>query len=183
VFSASVKLALRILLPLLAAMAPQAIAEETRDDIDRAVSATLQMFTEKSPERASLLEDAAGVLVFPDVVKVGFGIGGEYGEGALLVDDETVTYYSTSGSSFGLQAGARSTSRVILFMNRRTLRSFRRSKSWEAGVDGQLALAQQDSDGGIDARTSDAPIIAFVFSNRGVMYDLTLEGIRITPLE
>lgn len=174
----------RLLLSLLVAAmvsvsASVAVAgEQPREDIDAAVAATLQKFAEESPEGARLLEDAAGVLVFPDVYRVGFGIGGEYGEGALLVDGKTRGYYATSGSSFGVQAGVRSSSRVILFMEWRALRKLRRSKSWEAGVDGTLALAQQG-----DARPGDAPIVAFVFTNRGAMYDLSLEGIRITPLE
>ena len=57
------------------------------------------------------------MLVFPGVVKVGFGIGGEYGEGALLKGDETLGYYSISGASFGLQVGAQSTAQIIVFMN------------------------------------------------------------------
>ena len=168
----------RLLLSLLAVVACAAAGGEARENIDAAVAATLQKFAEESPEGARLMEDAAGILVFPDVYRVGFGIGGEYGEGALLVDGKTEAYYATSGSSFGVQAGVRSSSRIILFMERRALRKLRRSKTWEAGVDGELALAQQGN-----ARPDDAPIVAFVFTNRGGMYDLSLEGIRITPLD
>ena len=169
------------LLPAIMLLLLPAAQAEDRTGIDSAVAETLASFVEQVPEAAGLVEDAAGVLVFPDVVKVGFGIGGEYGEGALLVDGKTKDYYASSGASFGLQAGVLSTARIILFTERRALQAFRRSKSWEAGVDGELTLAQRTVDGSID--TSAGPIIVFVFSNAGVMYDLTLEGIRITPLE
>jgi lipid-binding SYLF domain-containing protein len=150
--------------------------------IDRKVAAALSTFREHS-SAAALLGKAAGVLVFPDVVEVGFGIGGEYGEGALLVDGKPEAYYSTAGSSLGLQVGAQYKAQVILFMSDPVLKDFRRARGWEAGVDGSIALAKFGAGGAIDTRTMKAPIIGFVFSNRGFMYNLSLEGSRITRIE
>jgi lipid-binding SYLF domain-containing protein len=154
-----------------------------REDIDRKVDAALAAFREEAPEGAEMMKSAAGVLVFPDVVKVGFGIGGEYGEGALLVDGLPVRYYTTSGASFGLQLGAQSRTQVILFMTDTALRRFRRSRGWEAGVDGSIAVVKEGAGGGVDTHTAQAPIVGFVFSNRGLMYNLSLEGSKISPLE
>ncbi len=165
----------------------QALADEKagsgRESLDTKVAEALSVLGEKSPESVELLAKAEAVLVFPDVVKVGFGIGGEYGEGALQEGGETVAYYSISGASFGLQLGAQTKTQVILFMSRSALRKFRRSKGWEAGVDGRIALVQAGAGGGLDTTTSQAPIIGFVFTNRGLMYNLTLEGSKITPLD
>ncbi len=165
----------------------QAAADERsssgRETLDAKVADALSVLAEKSPESVELLAKAEAVLVFPDVVKVGFGIGGEYGEGALQEGSETVAYYSISGASFGLQLGAQTKTQVILFMSRSALRKFRRSKGWEAGVDGRIALVQAGAGGSLDTTTSQAPIIGFVFTNRGLMYNLTLEGSKITPLD
>ncbi|MEE4190366.1 MAG: YSC84-related protein [Halieaceae bacterium] len=175
-----------LLAPLLLCtlVASAATADDAgREALDAKIEAALVALREKSPESAELLDKAEAVLVFPDVVKVGFGIGGEYGEGALLTDGETATYYSISGASFGLQLGAQSKTQIILFMSSQALRKFRRSKGWEAGVDGRVALVQAGAGGGLDTTTTQAPIIGFVFTNAGLMYNLTLEGSKITPLD
>ena len=163
--------------------AASAGAQEEREELDRKVDQTLAAFRKESPEGAEMMKSAIGVLVFPEVVKVGFGIGGQYGEGSLLVDGLPVAYYSTSGASFGLQLGASTTSQVILFMTRRSLQRFRRSNGWEAGVDGTITVVREGASGSVDTRTSSAPIVGFVFSNRGLMYNLSLEGNKITRLE
>ena len=68
-------------------------------------------------------------------------------------------------------------------MTRPALLKLRRSRRWEAGVDGRIAVVEKTDDGSIDARTASQPVIGFVFSNKGLMYNLTLEGNTITPLE
>ena len=150
--------------------------------IDKKVAVALSTFREQS-SAARLMDKAAGALVFPDVVELSFGIGGEYGEGALLIDGKPEAYYSTAGASLGVQVGAQYKAQVILFMTDAALQDFRKSRGWKAGVDGTIALAKRGADGAIDTNTLKAPIIGFVFSNRGFMYNLSLDGSRITPIE
>ena len=121
--------------------------------------------------------------MFPEVIKAGVGIGGEYGEGALLIKGKTVAYYSTASASIGFQLGAQIKSQIILFMNPKVLETFRRSKGWKAGVDGSVALATLGAGGEISTETAKKPIIGFIFSNKGLMYNLTFEGSKITRLE
>lgn len=155
----------------------------TKEVIDDRVNKALQSFRSQSPAAAELMDKAEGVLVFPNVAKMGFGIGGEYGEGALLVAGEPLGYYSTAGASFGLQLGMQFKGQLILFMTERVLHKFRSSKGWEVGVDGNVALAKVGSGGSVDTRTAQQPIIGFIFSNKGLMYNLTLEGSKISPIE
>ncbi|MEP5764672.1 MAG: YSC84-related protein [Halieaceae bacterium] len=170
-----------LLLALTVSLNPAQAA--SRAVIDARVADAMQTFRKESPAAAELMDEAAGVLVFPEILKVGFGIGAEYGEGALLVDGKSTAYYSTSGGSFGLQMGAQSRAGIILFMKPSALRKFRRSKGWEAGVDGSVAFVKEGLGGSIDTSTAKAPIIGFVFSNKGLMYNLTLEGSKITPID
>ncbi len=74
-------------------------------EIDIEVEAAIKKFKAEVGGADKFLAKAEGVLVFPDVVKAGFGIGGEYGEGALLIKGKTVDYYSTAAASIGFQLG------------------------------------------------------------------------------
>ena len=122
------------------------------------------------------------MLVFPSVIKAGVGIGGEYGEGALLVKGKTVAYYNIASASVGFQLGAQARSQIVLFMNDRVLGEFRNSKGWKAGVDGSVALATLGAGGALDTETAKQPIIGFIFSNKGLMYNLTFEGSKISRI-
>lgn len=154
----------------------------SKEQIDTDVKAAIAEFNEKSQAGTALAEKASGMLVFPKVIKAGIGIGGEYGEGALLVKGKTVEYYSTAAASVGFQLGAQQKSQIILFMNDEVLQKFRDSDGWEAGVDGSVAVATVGAGGELSSNTAQQPIIGFIFSNKGLMYNLTLEGSKMTKL-
>ena len=155
---------------------------KSAQEIDISVNAALDDFADKVKGGKEFLASAKGVLVFPGVLKAGFGIGGEYGEGALRIGGKTVDYYSTAAASFGFQLGAQSKRIVIVFMQADALKKFRESQGWEAGVDGSVALITLGVGGSIDTTNIKEPIIGFVFSNKGLMYNLTLEGSKYTKL-
>ena len=69
----------------------------TAKEIDVSVDATLERFNKEIPVADSFIKKAKGVLIFPQVITAGFGIGGEYGEGAMRIGAKTVEYYSTMG--------------------------------------------------------------------------------------
>lgn len=151
--------------------------------IDKGVAATLKRFYGEVKEGKKIAEDAKAVLVFPSVFKAGIGIGGEYGEGALLVKGKTADYYSTSAASIGFQLGAQTKSIVILFMRDAALKSFRESSGWKAGVDASIAVVKVGAGGEMDTAKLNEPILAFVFGQKGLMYNLTLEGAKFTKLK
>lgn len=152
-------------------------------EINIGVTETIKRFKEEISGGEEFLKQAKGVLVFPSIIKAGFVVGGEYGEGALQISGKTVDYYSTAAASFGFQLGAQSKSVVLVFMTNDALKNFRDSKGWKAGVDGSVAVIEWGV--GEDINTVDIkdPIIGFVFSNKGLMYNLTLEGSKFTKLE
>lgn len=173
------------LLSLLLCIAVDDAGAATRAEIDRDVKAALAEFRKHAPKAQGTLAKARGVLVFPKVVKAGIGVGGEYGEGALLVRGRTVGYYSVAAGSIGLQFGAQARSQVLMFMTDEALKSFRASKGWKAGVDGSVALITLGAGG--EVMTPDAmkqaPVLAVVFGAKGLMYNLSLEGSKFTRLE
>lgn len=188
--SLSIRLRRRRWLPLAALAAmfsialplPAQAALASRAEIDAASREALARLREASPAGAELASRAAGVLVFPKVTKGGLVVGAEYGEGALRIGGATVAYYRLAAASVGFQAGVQQKSVVLLFMTPQSLDRFRRSKGWKAGVDASVAIATLGAGDQLDTETARKPVIAFVFSNKGLMYNLTLEGSRITPL-
>lgn len=154
----------------------------TAHELNVEVKATLDKLYHEKPAAKELAKKAKGILVFPTVVKGGLFIGGEFGEGALLINNNVVDYYNTVSASIGFQAGAQARSQVILFMTTNALNKFRNSEGWEAGVDGSVAIAEFGAGGAIDSQTAQAPIIGFITDNKGLMYNLTLEGSKITKI-
>ncbi len=152
-------------------------------EIEIEVDETIKEFKQEIKGGGEFLKRASGVLVFPTVLKAGFVLGGEYGEGALRVGGKTVDYYSTAAGSLGFQVGAQSKSIVVVFMNSEVLANFRKSKGWKAGVDGSVALVEWGV--GEDINTIDVkdPIVGFVFGNKGLMFNLNLEGSKFTRLD
>ena len=95
---------------------------------------------------------------------------------------KTVDYYSTAGASIGFQLGAQKKSIVILFMTKAALEQFRTSQGWEVGVDGSVALIEFGVGKDFDTTNIKDPIIGFVFGNKGLMYNLSLEGSKLTKI-
>ena len=151
-------------------------------EINIGVSETIKKFKKEIPGGSEFLKRAKGVLIFPSVIKVGFGIGGEYGEGALQIGGKTTSYYSTAAASIGFQLGAQSKSLVLVFMTNEALKHFQSSKGWKAGVDGSVAVIEWGVGEDINTLDIEDPIIGFVFSNKGLMFNLTLEGSKFTKI-
>jgi len=152
-------------------------------EIDTSVDVALERFYKEVKGAKEFAQSAKGLLVFPRVIKAGFGIGGEYGEGALRIGGKTVDYYNTAAASIGFQLGAQAKTIIIAFMQKEALRKFRKSSGWEVGVDGSVALIKLGAGGSIDTTNIKDPIVAFVFSQKGLMYNLTLEGSKFTKLK
>ncbi len=152
-------------------------------EIEAGVNNTLSRFTKDVAGAEAFLKSAKGALVFPHVYKGGIGIGGEYGEGALRIGGKTVDYYSTAAASIGFQLGGQVKSIIILFMQDEALRKFRDSAGWKAGVDGSIALIDIGAGRELSTQTIKDPIVAFIFDQKGLMYNLTLEGSKFTKLK
>jgi lipid-binding SYLF domain-containing protein len=154
----------------------------SREQLDADVREAIDELYKYSSSAKELTAKAAGMLVFPKVIKGGIGIGGEYGEGALLIGGKTVGYYNIVSGSIGFQLGGQRRSQVILFMSERELDKFRKSDGWKAGADGSVALATLGAGGQVDTETAKKPIIGFIYSNKGLMYNLTFEGSKISEI-
>lgn len=177
-----IKLALILSLVGAASVSSSALAASAAE-IDVRVSETIESFKKQVNGAEVFLQQASGYLVFPKVYKVGVGIGGETGEGALRIGNTNVDYYRTSSGSFGFQLGAQARSIVIVFMTEESLNKFRNSEGWKVGIDGSVALVDLGAGKTIDSKNIKDPVVGFIFGSKGLMYNLTLEGTKIHKLD
>jgi lipid-binding SYLF domain-containing protein len=160
-----------------------ALRAATAKEIDAKVDAALDRFNKEVKGAAEFLKSAKGVCVFAGVIKAGIGIGGEHGEGSLRIGGQTVDYYSISSASIGLQFGAQKKDIILVFLEDQALKKFRESSGWKAGVDGSVALIDIGAGKTIDSTNIKDPIVGFVVGQKGLMYNLTLEGSKISKLD
>ena len=107
---------------------------------------------------ARVLEQRAyATLVFPDITKAGFLIGGEYGNGVLFRRNGVAGYFNLAGVSYGFQAGAQSYSLVMFFMNEWSWRALSSTDGFQVGVGPSVVVldegkAKIDYFGNVDER-------------------------------
>jgi lipid-binding SYLF domain-containing protein len=170
-------------LAVLGLFASAASFAHTKAEIDRSADRALKHFYTLNPANRALVGKAAGVLIFGHVTKAGVGVGGEYGEGVLRVQDHTVDYYSVASASVGLTLGVASHREIILFMTQDALDHFTKSDGWSAGGDSAIAVVSKGAGGQYDATTMGKPILGFVFGEKGLIGDLSLEGTKVTKIK
>ena len=151
--------------------------------IDENVDKAVVTFRDEVNGGDVFLSKAAGYLVFPKIYKAGIGIGGETGEGALRVGGNSVGYYRTTAGSFGFQLGAQAKSVVIVFMTQEALEKFQKSSGWKIGVDGSVAIVDIGAGKSVDTSNIKDPVVGFFYDAKGLMYNLTLEGTKISKLD
>jgi len=152
-------------------------------EIDRDAQKALRDLYAKSPSAKTMSEKAIGILVFPGIVKGGFIVGGQYGEGALIRDGNTVAYYSTIAASYGLQAGLQKFGYALFFMTDSALKWLDKSDGWEIGVGPSIVVVDVGAAASMTSTTLQSDIYAFFFDQKGLMAGLGLQGTKITRLE
>ncbi len=167
---------------LLGVMWPGVSQAKTAQQIDASVNAALARFTRQVRGSKEFLQDAKGVLVLADVYQAGFGIGGEYGEGALRIRGRTVGYYNIKAGSIGFQLGAQKKDIILVFLQQKALNDFRAANGWQVGVDGSVVLVNVGAQASVDSTKFNQPIVGFVVGQQGLMYNVTLEGSKISRM-
>jgi lipid-binding SYLF domain-containing protein len=155
----------------------------TSAQIDERVHVAIHQFYDLNPQHKDLVSRAKGILVFPHVTKGGAGVGGQFGEGALRIDGKNVAYYSISSASVGLTLGLAKHKEVILFMTQEALDKFMSGHGWTVGADTNVAVLSKGAGGDYDTKTLQRPILGFVFGEKGLIGDVSLEGSKVTKLD
>ena len=130
-----------MLLLLISLAFTQLSLAKSTNQLNADVDAAIKKFEKEVEGGAKFLSKVKGYLVFPSVIKGGFILGAEYGEGALRVNGTTKHFYSMTSASIGYQAGVQEHSVLIAFISEASLNNFVKSNGWEAGVDGAITVA------------------------------------------
>jgi lipid-binding SYLF domain-containing protein len=162
---------------------PNPAAAASTAEIDRDAQKALGDLYAKSPSAKTMGEKAIGILIFPGIVKGGFIVGGQYGEGALIKDGKTVAYYNTVAASYGLQIGLQKFGYALFFMNDSALKWIDKSDGWEIGVGPSIVVVDVGAAASMTSTTLQSDIYAFFFDQKGLMSGLGLQGTKITRLE
>jgi lipid-binding SYLF domain-containing protein len=150
--------------------------------IERESKAALQKLYETTPAAKKLGEKAKAILVFPSILKAGLIIGGQGGNGVLLVNGKTEAYYNISAASYGLQAGVQEFGYAMFLMTESARSYLDTSEGWEVGVGPNIVVVDEGAAKSLTTTTAKDDVYAFIFSQKGLMAGIGIQGSKITRL-
>ena len=162
-------------------------AAENRTALDNDVHAAIALLLETSPAAKRLASSAKGALVFPNIVKAGFIVGIQYGNGALVRAKQgggyyIASYYSMAAGSYGFQAGVQSFGYVLALMTDAAVENVETSQGWELGVGPSIVIVDAGMAKTLTTETAKSDVYAFTFGQKGLMAGMGLQGTKITRL-
>ncbi|MBL0166466.1 MAG: lipid-binding SYLF domain-containing protein [Propionivibrio sp.] len=165
------------------AVAVTPAAAQGHPELQANARAALSGLEAQDPLAAILSKRAVAVLVFPEVTKAGFLIGGEYGNGIMFRGERFAGHYNTAGVSYGLQAGAQTFGYALFFMNERAVQALNAAGGFQVGVGPSVVVLDQGKARSLTSETLTSDAYAFVFGQQGLMAGVGLEGTKITRLK
>ncbi|HEV7224048.1 MAG TPA: lipid-binding SYLF domain-containing protein [Pirellulales bacterium] len=168
---------------ILAAAVPAAAMAANREQeaIDSSAAVLREVMTipaKRIPE--SLLAEAYGVAIVPDVIKIGFVGGIQRGKGVVLVRDASGAwglpkFVTLTGGSVGWQAGAQATDVVLVFRTQKSVEGLLNGK-FTLGADAAVAAGPvgRRAEASTDAKLQ-AEILSYSRS-RGLFAGVSLGG-------
>ncbi len=151
--------------------------------IERDSQAALAKLYDTTTAAKTLGEKAKAVLVFPSILKAGLIIGGQGGNGALLVDGKAVAYYNIAAASYGLQVGVQEFGYAMFLMTDSARAYMDKSDGWEVGVGPTIVVVDEGAAKSLTTTTAKDDVYAFIFSQKGLMAGLGIQGSKITKLK
>jgi len=171
------------LIALAAQLSLAAEGKGTAAELSGSSRTALNKLYARAPAAKALSEKAIAVLVFPSITKAGLMVGGQYGEGTLFKAGKTAGYYSTAGVSYGLQAGAQKYGYAMFFMNEGALSQLNKAEGFEVGVGPSVVVMDEGMAKSTTSTSMKDDIYAFIFSQKGLMAGLGLQGNKITRIK
>lgn len=151
--------------------------------IDRDAKASLANLYKNTPGAKALGDKAVAVLVFPSIVKGGFIIAGQFGDGALRKNGKSVAYYRSLAGSYGFQAGVQAFGYALFFMDNESLQYLDNSAGFELGTGPSLVVLDEGFGRNISTTTLQKGIYAFIFDQKGLMGGLGIQGTKIIRID
>lgn len=134
------------------------------------------------PQTRQWARDAKAILVFPEIVKAGFMVGGQGGDGALLVHGKAVGFFRTGSASFGLQAGAQKFSYALFFMTDKAVEYAKTNDGWSIGSGPSFVMVDAGMAKNLNTTTMRKDVYGIVWGQKGLMAGIGLEGSKISRI-
>ena len=157
-------------------------ASSSAQEIDRDSREALKRLEAEGGKTQELVQKAIAILMFPNIIKGGLIIGGQYGDGALIQQGKTIGYYNIAAASFGLQAGGQSFSYALLFQKQSALDYLQKSDGWSIGSGPSVVVMDKGTAASLTSTTVTQDVVAIPFGQKGLMAGLGLEGSKITSI-
>lgn len=170
----------RLALVLLGFLAIGGARADSAREIDAHADSALSEFRRTVKGADEYLAAAKGVLVIPEVKKVGLVVGGQWGEGVLRIAGKTADYYRMTAASIGFQAGVQQANYVFVFLTQEVLNAFRTGKGWDAGIDTGVTLIDESIGASVDTLKAKSSVVAFIFGSEGLMGGYSLKGQKLS---
>jgi lipid-binding SYLF domain-containing protein len=154
----------------------------SKSEIDRSATQALTTLYKNTPGAKTLADKAVAVLIFPSIVKGGFIIAGQFGDGALRKGGKTVAYYRSLAASYGFQAGAQAFGYVLFFMDEGSVEYLDRSGGWELGTGPSLVVLDTGFGKALSTTTLQKGVYALIFNQKGLMGGMGIQGTKITKI-
>ena len=153
-----------------------AFEPDTSDEMQLAVAKAILDVKKKDPGMEKFFDGAAGYAVFPNVGKGGLIVGGAYGKGLVIVNEQVDGYTSMSQATIGLQLGGQKYAQFIFFRDHIALEHFKRG-NWEMGA--QASAVAITAGASADANY-DNGVVVFTQAGGGLMVEGSVGGQKFT---
>lgn len=156
---------------------------QSHAELERDSRAALNNLIAQNETAKDLNAKAVAVLVFPDVKKAGFIVGGQYGEGVLWRGGKASAFYNTGGASVGFQAGAQQYGYALFLMTEEAVKALDAADGFEVGIGPSVVVVDQGFAKATTTTTIKDNIYAFIFSQKGLMAGVGIQGNKITKIK
>lgn len=137
----------------------------------------------QNPSAKALGDKAKAVLVFPDILKGGFVISGQGGNGAMIRNTGEISgYYQSVAASYGLEAGVQKFGYALFFMDEAAFKNIDKSDGWELGTAPNLTVLDKGAAGSLTNATLNKGTYAVFFNQRGLMGGISVQSSKITRI-
>ena len=169
-----IRITLLALIPLVLLMGCATTPSDDR--MLRESRAALERFVDRDPGIQSWIDNAHGYVVFPEIAKGGFWVGGGFGRGVVFQRGEPIGRATTSQATIGPQIGAQSYSQVIFFRDEAALRTFQRGNLEFSAQ----ATAVAASAGAAATTSYERGVAVFNMTRGGLMAEASVGGQRFS---
>jgi lipid-binding SYLF domain-containing protein len=159
---------------------PQKASAYSAHRLEKLSLKALHRLYARNPKARTLGEKAVAVLVFPEVIKAGFMVAAQRGDGVLFRKGEVAGYYNMTSAGYGIQAGIQKLSYAMFFMDEDSLKYLKKSDGFDIGSAPGLVVADQGFSGSMSVASMQHGIAAFIWGQEGLMGGLGLQGTKIT---